>query len=155
MHIHELNSSSLVRLMKSSTFGLGLRSSLNDVTAAIYETAAILVHKEEQILWELNSLLSFVARNLHSRWPRERKRSIIWFSFLFYFFTTINSKLKETGENCERRFNQFWALSSSMCQRKINKIGPTSSATGLNKWFLPYSVLLLTAALSIFKLFSL
>ena len=44
--------------MKSSTFGLGLRSSLNDVTAAIYETAAILVHKEEQILWELNSLLS-------------------------------------------------------------------------------------------------
>ena len=67
MHIHELNSSSLVRLMKSSTFGLGLRSSSNDVTAAIYETAAILVQKEEQILWELNSLLSFVARNLHSR----------------------------------------------------------------------------------------
>ena len=67
MHIHELNSSSLVRLMKSSTFGLGLRSSLNDVIAAIYETAAILVHKEEQILWELNSLLSFVVRNLHSR----------------------------------------------------------------------------------------
>ena len=66
MHIHELNSS-LVRLMKSSTFGLGLRSSLNDVTAAIDETAAILVHKEEQILWELNSLLSFVVRNLHSR----------------------------------------------------------------------------------------